>query len=255
LNYLSFATQKFNIMKKWFMVSLTIFIGLGMMAQAKKKPVPTTHAAAPVTLKTEEDSVSYAIGLSAANFFKQQNVKNINTSLVSRAIQDVFKHEAPLLNEQQANAVIMSCMNKSQAEKEVENAAAAEGNKKLGAAFLDENKTKPGIVSLASGLQYQVLTAGTGPKPAATDKVRCHYEGSLLDGTIFDSSVKRGQPLEITVNGVIAGWTEALQLMPVGSKWRLFIPSNLAYGDRQAGQEIKPGSTLIFEVELLEIIK
>jgi FKBP-type peptidyl-prolyl cis-trans isomerase FklB len=130
---------------------------------------------------------------------------------------------------------------------------AAEENKKEGAEFLGENKTKEGVVTLPSGLQYRILTEGTGPKPAATDTVTCNYKGTLINGTEFDSSYKRGQPLSIQVNGVIKGWTEALQLMPVGSKWQLFIPSDLGYGDRGSGPVIGPGATLIFEVELLSI--
>jgi FKBP-type peptidyl-prolyl cis-trans isomerase FklB len=135
-----------------------------------------------------------------------------------------------------------------------EKAEKAGPNKKSGEAFLAENKTKPGVVTLPSGLQYMVLQEGTGPKPVATDKVRCHYQGTLIDGTIFDSSIKRGQPIDFAVTGVIRGWTEALQLMNVGSKWRLFIPSDLAYGDQGSGA-ITPGSTLIFDVELIDIVK
>ena len=128
-----------------------------------------------------------------------------------------------------------------------------ETNKKDGDAFLAANKTKPGVVTLPSGLQYKILTTGTGPKPTATDSVVCNYRGTLIDGTEFDSSYKRGQPATFPVNGVIKGWTEALQLMPVGSKWQLFVPPDLAYGTRGAGNEIPPNSTLIFEVELQSI--
>jgi FKBP-type peptidyl-prolyl cis-trans isomerase FklB len=143
---------------------------------------------------------------------------------------------------------MVSYMQKSKAEKSA-------GNKKIGENFLAANKNKPGVVALPSGLQYSVIKAGAGPKPALTDKVKVHYHGTLIDGKVFDSSVERGEPIELNVNGVIPGWTEALQLMPVGSKWKLFIPSNLAYGDQQAGPLITPGSTLIFDVELLDIIK
>jgi FKBP-type peptidyl-prolyl cis-trans isomerase FklB len=242
-------------MKKFLLSVPFLFLCFGIMAQSKKNAAPTQAASAQPSLKSQEDSISYAIGLSVANFFRQQNVQHVNTSLVEKAINDIMKSSTTMLSEQQANAVIMACMNKAQAEKNKENAAAAEVNKKAGEAFLAENKTKSGVVTLPSGLQYQVLTEGSGPKPAATDKVKCHYQGTLLDGTIFDSSIQRGEPLQIEVGQVIPGWTEALQLMPVGSKWRLFVPSNLAYGDRQAGQLIKPGSTLIFDVELLDIIK
>jgi len=121
--------------------------------------------------------------------------------------------------------------------------------------FLAANKNKPGVITLPSGLQYTVIKEGTGPKPAITDKIRCHYHGTLIDGTVFDSSVERGQPIELEVNHVIPGWTEALQLMAVGSKWKLFVPSNLAYGDQSPGQAIPAGSTLVFDVELLDIVK
>ena len=178
----------------------------------------TTSTAAPVSLKSTQDSVSYAIGLSVANFYKTQNITNINTALVIRAINDVNKNAKPLMDEQQANTCLFGYVQKAKAEK-------AAGNKKLGQDFLAANKTKPGVVSLPSGLQYTIIKAGTGPKPGLTDKVKVHYHGTLIDGRVFDSSVERGQPIELAVNGVIPGWTEALQLMPVGSKWKLFIPS------------------------------
>jgi FKBP-type peptidyl-prolyl cis-trans isomerase FklB len=242
-------------MKKYLLSLLVLLSYFAGLAQAKKNPPPPHTGAAQPSLKSQDDSISYAIGLSVASFFRQQNVQHINTSLVEKAINDIMKSGSTLMNEQQANSVIMACMNKAQAEKTKENAAAAEVNKKAGEAFLAANKTKTGVVTLPSGLQYEILTEGNGPKPAATDKIKCHYQGTLLDGTIFDSSIQRGEPLQIGVDQVIPGWAEALQLMPVGSKWRLFVPSNLAYGDRQAGATIKPGSTLIFEVELLEIVK
>jgi FKBP-type peptidyl-prolyl cis-trans isomerase FklB len=183
-----------------------------------------------------------------ANFYKQQNITDINTALVTKAIGDVTRKNKLLLDDQQANTVIVGYMQRVKSEK-------ASGNKKAGEAFLAANKGKSGVISLPSGLQYTVLKEGTGPKPALTDKVKCHYHGTLLDGKVFDSSVDRGQPIELKVNGVIPGWTEALQLMPVGSKWKLFVPSSLAYGDQQAGPLITPGSTLIFDVELLDIVK
>jgi FKBP-type peptidyl-prolyl cis-trans isomerase FklB len=223
-------------------------------AQAGKKPVPAkkpvAHAVSqtPAALKTLTDSLSYSIGLMVANFYKQQGISDINTAQVTNAINAEMKNGKPLMDEQQAQQVLMAYVEKAKAEK-------ASVAKKEGATFLADNKTKPGIVTTASGLQYQVLTAGTGAKPAATDKVRCNYEGKLIDGTVFDSSDKQGHPIEFAVGGVIRGWTEALQLMPVGSKWRLFVPSDLAYGDQQMGPDIKPGSTLIFEVELLDIVK
>lgn len=199
------------------------------------------------SLRTSQDSVSYAIGLSVANFYKQQNITGINTALVVRAINDVNKNVKPLMDEQQANACLFGYVQKARAEK-------AAGNKKAGLEFLASNKNKPGVVALPSGLQYTVLKQGTGPKPSLTDRVRVNYQGTLIDGKVFDSNIQRGQPIELAVNGVIPGWTEALQLMPVGSKWRLFIPSDLGYGDQQAGPLIAPGSTLIFDVELVDIV-
>ena len=156
-----------------------------------------------------------------------------------------------------------SCVNNFLQQKQAEkmeasrkaNAGIIETNHKAGEAFLAENKTKPGVVTTASGLQYMVIKEGTGPKPQPSDKVKCHYHGTLIDGTVFDSSIDRGEPIEFPVTGVIQGWVEALQLMPVGSKWKLFIPPSLAYGDNAAGPKITPGSTLIFDVELLDIVK
>ncbi|HEX9510373.1 MAG TPA: FKBP-type peptidyl-prolyl cis-trans isomerase [Puia sp.] len=241
------------MLKKTIVSALCVSICCSAWAQVKK-PVPAAHAtgaskAAPAAaLKTTQDSLSYAIGLSVANFYKQQNITNINTALVTRAINDVNRKNKLLMDEQQANSCIVNYMQKSKLEK-------SSGNKKIGENFLAANKNKPGVVALPSGLQYSITKAGTGPKPVLTDKVKVHYHGTLIDGKVFDSSVERGEPIELSVNGVIPGWTEALQLMPVGSKWKLFIPSSLAYGDQQAGPLIGPGSTLIFDVELLDIIK
>ncbi|HJU45670.1 MAG TPA: FKBP-type peptidyl-prolyl cis-trans isomerase, partial [Chitinophagaceae bacterium] len=245
-----------HMKKTIFLLILSAPATTAMLAQQKtvaKKPVdkavaakPKTVTAAPV-LKNTQDSLSYAIGLSVANFYKQQGIKNITTAIVTKAINDVNKNAKPLLDEMQAQMCIMNYMQKVKAEK-------AAPNKQAGAAFLAANKNNPGVVTLPSGLQYQVLKEGAGPKPTISDKVKCHYHGTLIDGTVFDSSVERGQPIELSVGGVIPGWIEALQLMPVGSKWKLFIPSNLAYGDQETGS-IKAGSTLIFEVELLDIVK
>lgn len=232
------------------------FVYTVVTAQAPKKPVTGTTARPaavkkPVTtglnMKSSLDSFSYAVGLSIANFYKEQGVKDINSSLVVKALNDV-KNGKPMLTEEQTNSCIVGFMQEAKSEK-------ASVAKKEGEAFLAENKKKPGVVSLASGLQYEIMKDGTGAKPTADDQVKVHYHGTLLDGTIFDSSVQRGEPIVLGLRNVIPGWTEALQLMPVGSKWKLFIPSNLAYGDNQAGPSIKPGSTLIFEVELLEIVK
>jgi FKBP-type peptidyl-prolyl cis-trans isomerase FklB len=234
------------------LLASTLAVAIALPSLAQSTHPAATHkpatAATPVSLKTTIDSLSYAIGLSVANFYKQQNITNINTALVMRAINDVNKGNKLVLDEQQANQTIVTYMQKAKAEK-------ASVVKKQGQDFLAANKNKPGVVVTPSGLQYLVLKAGAGPKPALTDMVRVHYHGTLIDGRVFDSSVERGQPIELSVNGVIPGWTEALQMMPVGSKWKLFIPSNLAYGDQQAGQMILPGSTLVFDVELLDIVK
>jgi FKBP-type peptidyl-prolyl cis-trans isomerase FklB len=225
------------------------FLPLFVIGQtASKKPVQKKAAtpAGPL-LRTSEDSLSYAIGLSVAAFYKEQGIQNVNGSLVARAISDVLKSGKPLLNEMQANSCLINYVQKQKAAK-------AEPNKKVGETFLADNKARPGIVTLPSGLQYEILKEGTGPKPLSTDKVKCNYKGTLLDGTVFDASDNHGGPIEFPVNGVIRGWTEALQLMPVGSKWKLYVPSDLGYGD-QGNAAIPPGATLIFEVELVEITK
>jgi len=242
-------------MKKYVLLALTFLPAATLLAQAPakkkpaaaaKKPAAKTAPAAPA-LKNSADSFSYAIGLSIASFYKAQGISDINNQLVLKALADA-KVEKPLLNETQVNNCIVSYMQNARSAK-------AGPNKKAGLAFLAENKNKPGVVTTASGLQYQVIKEGTGPKPTIEDQVKVHYHGTLIDGTVFDSSVERGQPITLGLKNVIPGWTEALQLMPVGSKWKLFIPSDLAYGDSPAGPTIKEGSTLIFEVELLEIVK
>lgn len=218
---------------------------------------PAGSSSAPI-FKSENDSLSYSIGMSLASFYKQQGITNINTVLLNRAINDI-KTGKTLLTEEQMTACVNNYMQKKQVEKteitRKANAGIIEANHKAGEAFLAENKTKPGVVTTPSGMQYIVMKEGTGPKPLSTDRVKCHYHGTLIDGTVFESSVERGQPVDFPVTGVIQGWVEALQLMPVGSKWKLFLPANLAYGDNAAGPKITPGSTLIFEVELLEILK
>ena len=228
-------------------------------ASAQKKTVQKTAAAKPAPVfKSQNDSLSYSIGMSLASFYKQQGINNINTVMLNRAINDI-KTGKTLLTEEQMTACVNNFLQKKQAEKMEEsrkaNSGIVEANHKAGEAFLAANKTKPGVVTTASGLQYLVITEGTGPKPLPSDKVKCHYHGTLIDGTVFDSSVDRGQPVDFPVTGVIQGWVEALQLMPVGSKWKLFLPADLAYGDNAAGPKITPGSTLIFDVELLEIVK
>jgi len=235
-------------MKQTILFAVIILNTCSLLAQSKKKSAASASTTSVVKLKNQTDSLSYSIGIMVASFYKQQGITNINDTMVNKAIKDKMSGDSTLLTEQQCNQVLMGFIEKAKADK----AAVA---KKQGEAFLSSNKTKPGVVTTASGLQYLVLKQGTGPKPTISDKVKCDYEGRLIDGTVFDSSIKQGKPIEFAVNGVIAGWTEALQLMNTGSKYRLFIPSNLAYGDQQMGSDIKPGSTLIFDVDLIEIVK
>lgn len=193
------------------------------------------------------DKISYALGLSIGNNFKASGVKDIDIDIFSKAILNVLKNQKPSMSYDEAKQIINDFFTKLQEEK-------LEINKKAGEEFLKINKEKPGVVTLPSGLQYMVLKKGEGKIPAATDTVKVHYEGTLIDGSVFDSSVQRGQPATFGVTQVIQGWVEALQLMPVGSKWKLFIPSNLAYGESGAGNSIEPNSALIFDVELLDIV-
>ena len=187
------------------------------------------------------DKVSYALGLSIANNFRNAGIKNLEVTDFVKGLNDVLSEGEPAISYEEAQKVINEYFAQLQKEK-------FENNKQAGEEFLRINREKAGVVELPSGLQYQVFKQGTGDKPKATDKIRCHYHGTLINGTVFDSSVDRGEPIEFGVNQVIPGWTEALQLMNVGSKWRLFIPSHLAYGERGAGQAIEPNSTLIFDV-------
>ncbi|MCX4291731.1 MAG: FKBP-type peptidyl-prolyl cis-trans isomerase [Odoribacter sp.] len=193
------------------------------------------------------DQVSYCLGLSIASNLISSGVKTINAEAFNDAMATVFEGKMPEINPDKANKILQDYFEKIQNEKG--NNAKAAGEK-----FLAENKTKEGVHTLKSGLQYKVLKEGKGAKPKATDTVKCHYEGRLIDGTVFDSSIRRNEPAEFPVNGVIAGWVEALQLMNVGAKWQLYIPSELAYGAHGAGQSIGPNETLIFDVELLDIL-
>lgn len=194
------------------------------------------------------DKVSYALGLSIGNNFQNSGIKELNIEDFVKGLSDVLNETQPAITYDEAKQVINEFFMKLQQEK-------MKINKKAGEEFLNINRHKAGVVELPSGLQYQVLQKGNGEKPKATDKVKCHYHGTLINGTVFDSSIERGQPAVFGVNQVIPGWVEALQLMEVGSKWRLFIPSNLAYGEHGAGEMIEPNSTLIFDVELLDIVK
>jgi FKBP-type peptidyl-prolyl cis-trans isomerase FklB len=205
-----------------------------------------------VELKSQEDSLSYAIGMDIGKNLKTQSAK-VDPAIMARGVKDILDSAKTMLSEDQAQGCLMSFSQRMMEKREAEMKVKGDQGKVEGENFLAANKTKEGVVTTASGLQYKIITKGTGPKPTATQTVRVHYRGTFIDGKEFDSSYKRGQPIEFPVNGVIKGWTEALQLMPVGSKWQLFIPSDIAYGDRGAGQAIPPNSTLIFDVELLGI--
>jgi FKBP-type peptidyl-prolyl cis-trans isomerase FklB len=207
-------------------------------------------AAAPLT--TQKDKFSYALGMNLGTSLHRQSVP-VDPNILLRGLKDALAGGKTELTEDQAKAALTEVQNQIRQKQQAQMQEAGQMNKKEGDAFLAANKTKDGVVTLPSGLQYKILTAGTGPKPTSADSVVCNYRGTLINGTEFDSSYKRGQPATFPVSGVIKGWTEALPLMPVGSKWQLFVPPDLAYGDRAPGPEIGPNSTLIFEVELLSI--
>jgi len=191
--------------------------------------------------------VSYALGLSLGNNLLGSGVTTLDYAQMAKGIQDVMEQKEPEISYQEAQTIIGEFFQNLQAKM----AEKAQGEGKV---FLEANAKRAEVTTLASGLQYEVLTQGKGAVPSATDSVKVHYHGTLIDGTVFDSSVSRGEPATFGVTQVISGWVEALQLMPVGSKWKLFIPSDLAYGAQGAGQAIAPHSTLVFEVELLDIV-
>ncbi len=256
--------MKFN---PWMLAGLlsAVFVAGSATAQVKKVSTSKSPSARPgVSSKTvipprsaggpmsSQDSISYCIGMAMAQNFKQNGMTDLNTDLMAQGLNDALKGQSTRLSMEQMGQVLNAFQ---QTVRNAEGQKLSAENRKIGTAFLTENKAKAGVTTTASGLQYSVEKEGTGAKPTATDRVKVHYTGRLLDGKVFDSSVERGEPAEFPVNGVIKGWTEALQLMPVGSKWKLYIPAELAYGDRGAGGDIKPGSTLVFDVELLDIVK
>ncbi|MCQ2226943.1 MAG: FKBP-type peptidyl-prolyl cis-trans isomerase [Bacteroidales bacterium] len=191
--------------------------------------------------------VSYALGMNIAAQLKQSGLKSLDSKAFAEGIDAVLSGAKPEVDPKEVGPILNKFFTELQQSQ-------AKQNMEDGAAFLAANKERKEVVTLPSGLQYEIMREGNGKKPKATDKVRCHYHGTLIDGTVFDSSVQRGEPADFPVNGVIQGWVEALQLMPVGSKWKLFIPYDLGYGARGAGESIPPYTTLIFEVELLEIL-
>ena len=274
-NYSSILDLPIIFFSRMYKLEKTILAGLvcGILAvapsiaQTTKKPVkpvtgvkkapvtPAKAASTPVVLKTQMDSLSAAIGVSFSNSLSSQGISNINAEILTKTINTSLKGGKTTFTPEEANKFIGEYFQVIMAEKQKEGEAKGAVVREEGEKFLEENKKKTGVVTTESGLQYEVIKTGDGPKPLPTDKVKTHYHGTLINGTIFDSSVDRGEPVEFPVNQVIKGWTEALQLMPVGSKWKLFIPYQLAYGERAAGPQIPAYSALVFEVELLEIVK
>ncbi len=236
-------------MKKIAICSILVFTVIVLRAQNKPanktNAKPTQKNTSPtLQLKTLDDSAYYAMGMSVANFYRQQGVTKINSALVTKAINDAMAGKQ-LLNDMQANNAMMTYLNRQQMAKSKPTIQACEN-------FLAQNKKKQGVTTTASGLQYEIITQGTGPKPTATDTVVCNYKGTFLNGTEFDNSYSRGTPATFAVTGVIRGWTEILQLMPVGSKYKVYVPYQLGYGNSDY-QGIPGGSLLTFEIELLSI--
>ncbi|MBA9079400.1 FKBP-type peptidyl-prolyl cis-trans isomerase [Rufibacter quisquiliarum] len=203
-------------------------------------------------LKDLSQKISYIIGRDMAANFKKQGI-DIEPESLLFGLKEALAGTPSKLSQEEVQSSMMQLQLQMQEKQQANAGAAGEQNKKEGEAFLQENKGKEGVNTLPSGLQYQVLASGSGKTPSGSSNVTTHYHGTLIDGTVFDSSYERGEPATFPVNGVIAGWTEALQLMKEGDKWRLYIPSNLAYGARGAGADIGPNATLIFDVELLQV--
>jgi len=232
---------------------LPALLGLSMssvFAADAATATPATKTTAAAGLTSEQDKISYSIGVDLGRNLKQQDIA-ITDDLFVQGLHDGMTGEPKLMNKDQIVDTLKKLQKQIADRREANFKKTAEDNKKKGETFLTDNKAKPGVITLASGLQYKVLDEGKGASPKATDIVTVHYKGTLIDGTEFDSSYKRGVPATFPLNGVIPGWVEALQLMKAGGKWQIFIPANLAYGEQGAGPEIGPNETLIFEVSLL----
>ncbi len=240
-------------MKRFILLAVAPAITVVAVAQPKKPAVKkaadnTVKKAEPAFLKNNLDSFSYALGMNVANSLKMQHIENINGVVMQKAINDVFAKKTPAISETDANMCIQQKLQATATVKSGE-------EKARGAKFLAENKKRPGVITLPSGLQYEVIKKGdaSSATPQLQDTVVAHYAGTLIDGKEFDNSYKRGEPITIPVSGVIKGWTEALQLMHIGDKWKVYIPSELGYGDRGAGADIPGGAALVFEMELVGI--
>ena len=199
------------------------------------------------------DKLSYALGLGIGRQLSQMGAENLNIDDFAQAIKDILGGKEPQVADQEAQAIVTEFFQQQEAKQRAAAAEKYKDNKDKGEEWLANKALEEGVVTLPSGLMYQVLNEGNGKKPKATDTVKCHYEGMLIDGTLFDSSIQRGEPAEFPLNGVIAGWTEGLQLMQEGAKYRFFIPYTLGYGEHGAGQSIPPFSALVFDVELIEV--
>jgi FKBP-type peptidyl-prolyl cis-trans isomerase FklB len=228
-------------MKKLIAIALVLLI-FGSMVIAQKKGTP----------KTKKEKISYSIGVNIGKNMKTQGM-DLDQGLLTQGIKDGLNSSKTAMSEKDIEATMTTFQQEMMGKMQTKQKVVGEKNAKEGEAFLAANKIKEGVVTLPSGLQYKILKSGDGSKPTKDQTVKCHYRGTLIDGTEFDSSYKRGEPTEFPVGQVIKGWTEALQLMPVGSKWQLFIPSDLAYGPNGAGQMIGPNATLIFDIELVSI--
>jgi FKBP-type peptidyl-prolyl cis-trans isomerases 1 len=228
-------------MKKLIAVALVLSI-FSSMVIAQKKGTP----------KTKKEKISYSIGVNIGKNMKTQGI-DLDQGLLTQGIKDGLNSSKTAMSDKDMEATMTAFQQEMMGKMQAKQKVNGEKNAKEGEAFLAANKKKEGVVTLPSGLQYKILKSGDGPKPTKEQTVKCHYRGTLIDGTEFDSSYKRGEPTEFPVGQVVKGWTEALQLMPVGSKWQLFIPSDLAYGPNGAGQMIGPNATLIFDIELISI--
>ena len=227
---------------KYRLLAMMVIVLFARPVNAEENPV----------LKSQKEKMSYIIGMDIGKNFKKQAI-DIDPDIMAQGVKDGLSGAKALLSEQEARDTLAAFQREMMAKQAELAQKMGEKNKREGEAFLAANKTKEGVKTTPSGLQYKVIKAGTGKKPQITDTVTAHYRGTLIDGTEFDSSYRRGNPASFPVAGVIPGWTEALQLMPEGAKWLLFIPANLAYGERGAGRDIGPNATLIFEVELISV--
>jgi len=228
-------------MKKLIVVAIVLSLfGGEIIAQKKRTP------------KTKKEKISYSIGVNIGKNMKMQEV-DLDQRLFTQGVKDGLSNSKTAMSDEDMEATLTAFQQEMTSKMQEKQKAVGEKNAKEGEAFLEENRNKEGVITLQSGLQYKIIKVGDGPKPTKDQTVKCHYSGTLIDGTEFDSSYKRGEPTEFPVGGVIKGWTEALQLMPVGSKWKLFIPADLAYGANGAGQTIGPNAALIFDIELISV--